>query len=499
MTVIRLLALALLAHELLYLTRDGEEYLKRCFVPTLGLRLGSRAHYALHLVFMAACGWTAVQPDAVAAHLAVFVLLLLVIASYSLRVSNHLVLSAFFLAAALAADGVRLAGGSAAESRALVLVGVQWLMIATYLLAFTHKLNRSFLSLDGYAGNFAAFMCWDRGLEAPYLVDLVRRYAVVSTLVYELGIPVLLIVPQTRNVGVLAGIAFHFGLALLGIVNFSAVMYAGLAAFLLDAQSSTWPWPHSVPLFAAAGAVACAMVWLITPRRANWQLPYRRRGPAWVIQSCFGVLTAWFVLELAQTLAGPSAWRPEAPDPGRYWPAAAVLLVLYTGNGLAPYLGLKTEFSMTMFSNLHCKDWNHLVFPAPWHRSNQARYLTVERIEGLPDADGIDAADGAAELALTVLSHPQDYEYRPYFFFEALERVGRAARQPPEVTVALRFGGRGYTVTASGRCSAASLRPEGFPRWRRLNLFPFVLPVSASAPHSEQGSVLSSDRERQLF
>ncbi|WP_035792318.1 hypothetical protein [Kitasatospora mediocidica] len=499
MTVIRLLGAALLAHELLYLTRDGEEYLRRCFVPTLGLRLGSRAHYALHVAFMAVCAWMAVQPSAVAAHLAVFVLLVLVIASYSLRVSNHLVLGAFMLAAVLAADGLRAAGGSEQQSRALVIVSVQWLMIITYLAAFTHKLNRSFLSLDGYAGTFAAFMCWDRGVQAPWLVQLARRYAVVSTLVYELGIPVLLMVPQTRYTGVLAGIVFHFGLALLGIVNFSAVMYAGLAAFLPTALSSSWPVPHSATGFAVAGVVACVMVWLITPRRANRQLPYRHRGVAWVIQTCFGLLTAWFVVEIVQALTGPSAWHPGSPDAGGAWPAAAVLLALYTVNGLAPYLGLKTEFSMTMFSNLHCKDWNHLVFPGRWRLWQLARYLCVDSVEGLPGADEIDRADGAAELARTVLSQPQDYEYRPYFFFEALERVCRAATRPAEVTVAVRYRGRSYTVTARGGTGAESLRPEGFPRWWRLNLFPFVLPTSTSAPHSEQGSVLSSDRERQLF
>ncbi|MDX6377270.1 MAG: hypothetical protein QOE98_1573, partial [Gaiellaceae bacterium] len=69
------------------MTRDGSEYLRRCFVPTLGLQLSARAHYGLHVAFMAACAWMTVWPSSQPAHLAVFVLLSAVIASYSLRLS----------------------------------------------------------------------------------------------------------------------------------------------------------------------------------------------------------------------------------------------------------------------------------------------------------------------------------------------------------------------------------------------------------------------------
>ncbi|SDD79035.1 hypothetical protein [Actinokineospora iranica] len=496
MIIACLLGAALLAHELLYLARDGGEYLRRCFVPTLGLRLRSRTHAVLHLAFMAACVWMTVQPSSPLAHLAVFSLLLLVIASYSLRVSNHLVLALFMLAVILLADCAALFGVPRAESQAVQAVGVQWLVILTYLLAFTHKLNRGFLSLDGYAGALAAFVCWDRDVRDPRLVDRIKSCSIVSTLVCELAVPVLLIAPQTRGVGMLVGIAFHFGLALVGIVNFSAVMYAGLAAFLPWAAHSDWP---ALPLdatAAVAGVAAVALVWLVTPHRANWNLPYRHRGPAWVIQTVFGLLTAWFLLAVAQTFADPGAADHQVP--AGLWSPLALVLGLFAVNGLMPYLGVKTEFSMAMFSNLHCAKWNHLVFPARWRLWDGARYLTVERIKGLPSSDELDG-DQAAELAWTVLSQPGAFEIRPYFFFEALHRVCVAVRRPVTVVASVRFDGREFIVWANPKSTPESMRPAGFPRWRRLNLFPSVLPASVDAPHSEQGSVLSADRDRQLF
>jgi hypothetical protein len=501
--VVSLFGAALLVHELLYVTRDGGEYLRRCFVPTLGLQLSTHMHCTLHLTFMSACVWMTLWPSSRPAHLVVFLFLSLVIASYSLRVSNHLVLGWAALVVILASDGAVLLGAAPAESGALLILGVQGLTILTYVLAFAHKLNSDFVSVpDSYASQFAAFVCWDRGVPWPWFVRLLQWYSVVSTLIIEFTLPVLLLVPQTRPIGLLVAVAFHFSLALLGIVNFSAVMYAGLAAFLPLADQATWPAHTQVW---TAGTVvtyglAVAMVWLVTPRRANWNLPYHHRRAAWIIQTWFGLLTGWFATQAFQFLGQPSSadGRYGFGDLGATWPVLALVLVCYLANGLAPYVGVKTEFSMAMFSNLRCKGWNHLVFPARWRVFDGAHYIVVDRVEGLPDVAEV-GHDGASELAHAVLARPNDFQYAPYFFFEALQRLCDATRRPAHVTVDLHFRGRAYRVTAGATATASSLRPAGFPAWPRANLFPFVLPLSPRASHSEQGTVLSADRHHQLF
>ena len=174
--------------------------------------------------------------------------------------------------------------------------------------------------------------------------------------------------PQTQTYGLLAAIGFHFSLALLGIVNFSAVMYAALAAFLPASVQNAWPPqlpPSQIAVVLLTAACTTAVVWLVTPRRANRHLPYRHRAPAWVIQTLFGLLTAWFVLELVHLVAHPALGqqRYRLEQAGSLAPAVTLVLALYAANGLGPYLGLKTEFSMAMFSNLRCRGWNHLLLP----------------------------------------------------------------------------------------------------------------------------------------
>jgi hypothetical protein len=98
-----MLAYALLMHEWLYLCRDGSEYVLSSFLPTLGLRLSSRAYAALHVAFMGVCVALLLFPSEPWLRPLLLATLTLVIASYSLRVSNHLVL-AWFVALLLTLD-----------------------------------------------------------------------------------------------------------------------------------------------------------------------------------------------------------------------------------------------------------------------------------------------------------------------------------------------------------------------------------------------------------
>ena len=496
MVVETLLATAVLLHELLYVTRDGRVYLERCFVPTFGLQLGARSHSGVHFGLMAACVWMAIRPTSWPAHVALFVLLSLVIASYSLRLSNHLVLAWFMLGVLLVADALGPIGVTEDDRRLFFVTGVQALVILTYLLSAFHKLNRDFFSLQAsYASQFARFLCWDRGIRSPALVRLFCRYSICSTFAFEALLPILLLVPATRAWGLLLAILFHFSLALLGIVNFSAVMYAGLAAFL--PASTDWSLDRTLAVSAPVAVVVCALavaaVWLVTPRRANRFCVYRHRDIAWAIQTGFGVLTAWLLLESVHLVSHGAA--DTLGDP----PTSSILLVpllaLYALNGLAPYLGFKSEFSMAMFSNLRSTGWNHLVFRDRWRLRGDADYILVRAIDGLPSAEAV-AGDDAADLARAALSRPQTLQYRPYFFFEALQRLGRASADARQISARLSFQGREYEVT---RGSATTGTPPGFPRWKRVNAFPFVLPLDERAPHSEQGSILTDDRSRQLF
>src|SRR5690242_3102287 len=96
----QLFALALLVHEALWLCQDGDTYLSDCFLPAFGLTLSRGWMRAAHLGLIAVAAALLIRPQLWPLYPLLLLLLSLVIASYSLRLSNHLVV-AWFMALAL--------------------------------------------------------------------------------------------------------------------------------------------------------------------------------------------------------------------------------------------------------------------------------------------------------------------------------------------------------------------------------------------------------------
>jgi hypothetical protein len=492
-----MLAGALFLHEALYVCRDGGQYLKRCFVPTFGLQLGPRLHAAIHLALIAACLALVVWPRCAWLYVLCLVLVTLVIASYSLRVSNHLILAWFMLLTLVLALVVE--GGAPPprlEVSGFVAAGIRGLVVLTYAFAFLHKLNRDYFSLErSSASQLTEFFCWDRGLRDRRLVRALALVGIYGTLLMEAAVPLLLLSSRTTRLGILAGLGFHFSLALLGIVNFSSMMYAGLVAFAGEG-AATAAAGHVGALGWPAIVAACipflVAVWLVTPRHAARYCPYRFRWAAWPLQWLFGALTAVFVLG-AVMLPAPAASGPTLAV-GRLGGAQVVLLIgiwsAFALNGLGPYLGWKTEFSFAMFSNLRCDPWRHLLFRAHWRPLYRSPYVRIERVEGLPDAASLEG-DSCALLAHHLLSQPEVYGYSPYFLREAVKVLSRFSGTGVRVSCR-RDGDHRYEI---GSRNGAALPPA--PRCLPVNIYPFVSPLDPDLPHSEQGTVLR--RDRQLF
>ena len=233
------------------------------------------------------------------------------------------------------------------------------------------------------------------------------------------------------------------------------------------------------------------LVWTVTPRYASRTCAYRARWLAWCVQFAFGISTGLAVLGIwiSQRASGVGL--------GMQYPAGHVRELLFVWaafllNGMAPYLGLKTEFSFAMFSNLRCEPWRHLVIPASWRPFRAWRYVALETITGLPQPAQLQN-DPAAHLSLHLLSQADAYVYTPYFLRKGIERLLAVA---PAARIQLRFSdATGHYDVDTRDGGGLSKLSRGLP----MNLFPFVLPRSADAPHSEQGSVLKSKGERQLF
>ena len=335
--------------------------------------------------------------------------------------------------------------------------------------------------------HLARFYCRDLGVKSERLCHAIGWVGIYGTIAAEGGIPVLLLVPRTTALGICLGIVFHLGLGFMDVMHFSTLMFACLLAFVPPAtfaEVSRSMGSLGWPLFVAVGVVSLLVLRLFVPRP----------GPRW--HQAARALQLSFVVAAVTLLAGCAVFFAGS---GRFgagvgWDdlgavQARVLLVvwgLFLLNGLGPYLGLKTEFSFAMFSNLRSQPWSHLVFPAAWRPFGAARYVRIERIEGLPEREQLGGHVDAG-VALNLLREHRKLQYTPYFFHEAIHLVCRTAVPAP--TVRVRYA-QGHEPAAEETFTAsAAPRTNGH---LRLNLFPFVMPLDPRAPHSELGSLAAT-------
>jgi hypothetical protein len=494
---VRAYAASILVHDALYVCRDGKDYVLSCFLPVFGLRLAAWQKAALHVALAACCVALIVSPSTLWLYPICLLLLSTKIASYSLRLANHLILAWFTAVLLTVAWAMSIISVGIAPIANFVLTGVAGFILLLYFFAFFHKLNREYLCYQtSCATAFVDFFCWDRTISNPRLIEFYRYFAVYGTLALEAVIPVLLAYDKTRSIGFLIAVIFHYILGLMGIINFSMFMYAGLLVFMPPAafKSGIAFISGGADGWLALGglsAVIIAISWKWTPRRAARHCPYRYRKPAWIIQTAFAFVTAVLLIICLNWIGRGT---PEPLAAGTLGgPATVILVVLLSAfflNGISPYLGNKTEFSFAMFSNLRIEPWTHLIIPKSWRIFRTPQYIELHSIEGLPRREDL-TGNRAAELSLHVLSQPDRYRYSRYFFREALRELCSAAYPHPTITICYTELGKSVEARLPGL--------DGLPPCLRVTRFPFVMPKDQQARHSEQGSLLLNPTDRQLF
>jgi hypothetical protein len=215
--------------------------------------------------------------------------------------------------------------------------------------------------------------------------------AIYGTLLFEGGIPILLLFKKTRTLGVVAGLCFHLMLAFHpygGVEGFSSMMFAMLF------------------LFTGEGVPATATSNLVRLREGFKALHVKRRHAVWAVG---GSLTVALAVALGQGRLVLTLWLLCAlplvafiliillrtPGGGRSFRgplfAKSILLFVFPAlvilNGVAPYFGFKTETSLAMFSNLRTEDGvtNHLFIPTSWQLADYQKGLVEITRSDLPE------------------------------------------------------------------------------------------------------------------
>lgn len=248
-------------------------------------------------------------------------------------------------------------------------------VVMVYLFAALAKMNHGFMDGVNGCARVLADEVFARTLTPPG-VDQLSSALAIGTIAIELALPIGLIFRRTRLLAVFVGIGFHTVLAVAGHAPFSGFAFVFYWLFLPDDMPERLARVRDRLLSAAAD---------LRPRvRAAW--------PAWVAAAVAGLaaIAAWaaavvphsglreFLAMVAflayaagvTTLLVLALWDP-APlrwRPGMFRLPHPVMLIVplaLVANGLSPYLGLKTENSFTMYSNLRTETpfWNHWFLP----------------------------------------------------------------------------------------------------------------------------------------
>jgi hypothetical protein len=297
--------------------------------------------------------------------------------------SNHWTFTA--VAAAL----IVVAGGrSALAARTLRIGAAEWFDRAApairasvailYFWVVFHKLNEGFLDPQVSCGTVlygriaALWPVLPRGVGIHVAV-------ILATLAIEALIPVLLVLRSTRGIGIGLAIAFHAALAVNPFyVNFSAMMIALMVPFLAPevpervaaALARSAPAATLRAVWSALGGAREGFLAAALLAAVGGAAVVDRTAPA-VLDALaaiafLGLAGAALLACLVAAHGGPLGAR-HAPAWPR-GPVATGIVALWAANGASPYLGLKTESALAMYSNLRTEGEtpsNHLLVRHP--------------------------------------------------------------------------------------------------------------------------------------
>jgi hypothetical protein len=253
------------------------------------------------------------------------------------------------------------------------------LLAVMYFYGIFHKINTDFLDprvscavalYDPLARGF--------GLDGH---PVGHQIAIWSTFIVETITLVALYWKRYFAIGLICGLIFHFVIPISTYswyMDFSSLVLA-LYALSIPREVSTAFFERvasifrasrqrfgSVGLFlpfAAIGAVAALIVGAIAVRLERADMLFQLYNSVWVL---FWAVYGGIAMVLLTAVAlDYLPWRGQQPPRQPLW-LYAFPLVLFL-SCLSPYLGLKTESSIAMFSNLHTEggQTNHLMFDKP--------------------------------------------------------------------------------------------------------------------------------------
>lgn len=257
---------------------------------------------------------------------------------------------------------------------ATIVPPLRWVLLIAYSAMAFSKLNDDFVDR---AVSCAVLFGDEFGEWVNVSVSnsaVLSTMVIVITLIAELSIPVLLMVPRLRRVGILVGMAFHTMLALEPsghVFDFTSVLFVLFLLFLDPAVSArldaaiTRARERVGAGRALAILAAMALGNLLASKLAfqgkaipRWLFDY----PVWLL---YAALLFKAVRSAQRVVGDPSETRGRNRLAFRIAPIMAVVVLLTSLNAVAPYFEVRTAGAFNMYSNLsvHDGETNHFLLP----------------------------------------------------------------------------------------------------------------------------------------
>jgi hypothetical protein len=332
--------------------------------------IGSINEWRPHVFLAMAAAWVLFRPSSLAAFVTLALLQSEAAVRFSPYITNHWLFTFFINSGILASIALLMVKRwrftvDRAELVALFAPATRMAVIVLYFFVVFHKLNADFFDPAVSCGVtfYAAQLS-----RLPWLPDstLFHVGSIYLTITIEAAIPLLLCFARTRTLGVIVGLAFHYVVAMNpigGFYDFSAMLFAMYVWFAPRSLISHPAIGSTAFRFGAASLAvvsgAIAILIRLGPRRM-----FRGIDPFLVVWDVYGAtLIAAFAIHL---WSRRDAWAGRTASFAIRTPALIAVPLAVFLNGIMPYLGLKTETSWAMFSNLRTEGdrSNHFMIPA---------------------------------------------------------------------------------------------------------------------------------------
>lgn len=242
-------------------------------------------------------------------------------------------------------------------------------ILILYFFAVFHKLNYDYFNTDLSCGAvlFENLLNNVGITKIDFVEDFyttnqiaIAQFSIYFSLIAEFTIPLLILLKQTRNIGIIMGLLFHFILGLEGlggIVSFSAMMFTYLISFSSDEVIAKALEVFSKYRIYIITGFSIAMICIAFSYHYSSENVYNKTvGTVWFIYSLLtiGFYTKYvkYTTELKLNLLPRTILYLVFP------------LIVFL-NGISPYIGLKTQTVFSMFSNLKTENGktNHILIP----------------------------------------------------------------------------------------------------------------------------------------